>query len=262
MKENSLTPLEQREVEFYGDNLLAIRANDGHVYVAIKQMCDALGIDGQGQRRRMERHVVISKGLKGIDKLSTPGGLQSAYVLRVDLVPLWLSGIRVKAVREDMQEKLTLFQEEAAKVLWEAFQEGRLSIANNEPGLEELARLDPDAVEALMLARAVVKLAQSHLRVVNQVENNTQRIENLESIVGSPDRMIIPAQASQISQAIKAVAMALSKNSGRNEYGGVYGEFYRQFEVTSYKLLPASRFNAAMTFLNEWLQSLIGDSPF
>ena len=33
-----------------------------------------------------------------------------------------------------------------------------------------------------------------------------------------------PEQASQISQAVKAVAMELSKQSGRNEYGGVYGE--------------------------------------
>jgi hypothetical protein len=50
----------------------------------------------------------------------------------------------------------------------------------------------------------------------------------------SSDRFITAAQASRISQAVKAVAIALGKVSGRNEFDGVYGELYRRFEVTSY----------------------------
>ena len=45
----------------------------------------------------------------------------------------------------------------------------------------------------------------------------------------------------QISQAVKTVAMKLSKASGRNEYGGVYGELYRKFGITSYKQLPVAK---------------------
>ena len=56
--------------------------------------------------------------------------------------------------------------------------------------------------------------------------------------------------------------MSLTKRTGRNEYGGVYGEFYRKFGITSYKLLPASQFNNAIEFLTEWHQSLVGDAPF
>jgi hypothetical protein len=69
-------------------------------------------------------------------------------------------------------------------------------------------------------------------------------------------------QASQISQAVKAVAMKLGEQSGRNEYGGVYGELYRKFSITSYKLLPAGRFQEAMDFLTDWHQTLVGDEPF
>ena len=58
-------------------------------------------------------------------------------------------------------------------------------------------------------------------------------------------------QASQISQAVKTVAMTLSKASGSNQYGAVYGELYRKFGITSYKLLPAKRFNEAMSFPHE-----------
>jgi hypothetical protein len=69
-------------------------------------------------------------------------------------------------------------------------------------------------------------------------------------------------RASQISQAVKAVAMKLSEQSGRNEYGGVYGELYRKFSITSYKLLPAKKFEEAMNWLTEWHQSMVGDEPF
>jgi hypothetical protein len=75
--------------------------------------------------------------------------------------------------------------------------------------------------------------------------------------------MVSDEQASQISQAVKAVAMAFSKQTGRNEYGGVYGELYRRFGITSYKLLPARRFQEAMDWLSEWYQSITDEeTPF
>ena len=61
-----------------------------------------------------------------------------------------------------------------------------------------------------------------------------------------------PEQASQISQAVKAVALEFGKKSGRNEFGAGYGELYRQFGITSYKMLPARQFDKAMAFLTEW----------
>jgi hypothetical protein len=49
----------------------------------------------------------------------------------------------------------------------------------------------------------------------------------------SPGQAVTDDQASQISQAVKAVALALGKQSGRNEFGAVYGELYRKFGITS-----------------------------
>jgi len=46
------------------------------------------------------------------------------------------------------------------------------------------------------------------------------------------NRYVTPDQASQISQAVKAVALAIGKKSGRNEFGAVYGELYRKFGIT------------------------------
>jgi hypothetical protein len=89
-----------------------------------------------------------------------------------------------------------------------------------------------------------------------------KRLELVEDILGGADRHVTPDQASQISQAVKTVAMKLSKASGRNEYGGVYGELYRKFGITSYKQLPVAKFDEAISWMNEWRESIEGDSPF
>ena len=95
-----------------------------------------------------------------------------------------------------------------------------------------------------------------------RIDDLEKRLESVEDTIGDVDRHVTPDQASQISQAVKAVAMKLSKASGRNEYGGVYGELYRKFGITSYKLLPAIRFHEAMDFLTTWHGSLVGSEPF
>src|SRR5690606_27129899 len=88
-----------------------------------------------------------------------------------------------------------------------------------------------------------------------------RRVASLEQKM-APGRPVTEEQASQIGQAVKAVAIALGKKSGRNEFGGVYGELYRKFGVTSYKMLPAARFDKAMNFLTEWYEEVAGEGPF
>ena len=252
-----LTVRDQREVSFYEDQLVAVRASDGRIYAAITQMCDALGLDAQAQRRRMERHAVLSKGVQRVAITTTHRGKQSAYVLRADLVPLWLSGVSVSRVKEDLREKLTLFQEQAATVLWEAFQEGRLT---EDLDLAELLASDSDAAVAYRTALAVMRLARSQVALEGKVATLEERLENVEDILAQPERFVTADQAMQISQAVKTIAMKLSKASGTNQYGAVYGELYRRYGVTSYKQLPASKYQDAMDWLNEWHEGLISDT--
>ena len=59
MSEDALMPVEQKTVLFYDDELIAVRTDDGQVYVAIRQMCSALGIDYRGQLRRIQNNEDI-----------------------------------------------------------------------------------------------------------------------------------------------------------------------------------------------------------
>ncbi len=271
--EQGITIIEQREVSFYGDELLAVRAQDGHIYVSLRHLCDALGLSRQAQVRRIHRSDVLAGGYKGGAILAPPsatgrgGGAQQAGLLRVDFVPLWLTGISVKSVREDIQPKLKRFQQEAAKVLWEAFQEGRLTA---DPSFDDLLQADTPAAQAYRMARALMEMARQQLILearlgdhAAQLAAHDNRLEQIEATLGDRGRFITPEQASSISQAVKAIAMALHKKSGRNEYGAVYGEFYRKFGIPSYRELPARRFDEAAKFLAEWYQTITGEGlPF
>lgn len=254
----ALTVVEQREVTFYDDELTAVKVEDGDVYVALAQMCSALGIDSQAQTRRIRRQPVLEDGLRRVAIVTTHRGPQESYVLRVDLVPLWLTGVSTKALDDEKRPKLERFQKEAAKVLWQAFQSGRLTA---DPAFAELLERDTPAVRAYKTAVAVAQIAEQQVVLEAQLLDHERRLEQIEATLGDPARQITPEQASQISQAVKAIAMALGKKTGRNEYGGVYGELYRRFEITSYKQLPARRFGAAMTFLTEWYTEVTGAGP-
>ena len=257
-RSEALAVVEQREVTFYDDELTAVRVEDGDVYVALAQMCGALGIDSQAQTRRIRRQPVLEEGLRRVAISTTHRGAQDAYVLRVDLVPLWLTGISTKALDEEKRPKLERFQREAARVLWQAFQSGRLTA---DPTFDDLLERDTAAVRAYKTAVAVVQIAEQQVLLEAQLQDHERRLEQIEVTLGDPGRQITPEQASQISQAVKAIAMALGKKTGRNEYGGVYGELYRRFDITSYKQLPAQRFQGALEFLTEWYREVTGAKP-
>jgi hypothetical protein len=119
-----------------------------------------------------------------------------------------------------------------------------------------------------MLA-AMLKLARNQVLLEarldaqhGQLTDHEQRLESIESQLGDSETAVTPDQASQISQAVKAVAIATGKQSGRNEFGAVYGEMYRKFGITSYKLLPKNQFQACMQWLTDWHQEVTGEVPF
>ena len=187
--------------------------------------------------------------------------------LPLDMISGFLFGINANRVKGELREKVILYQKECYKVLADAFSEGRLTA---DPTFDELLKsASSDTLEAYQMAMALVKLARNQIMMDARIGNNEvqltdheQRLEEIESTLGDTDRHVTPDQASQISQAVKTVAIVLSKQTKRNEFGSVYGELYRKYGVTSYKQIPSNRFQGCMDWLSEWHEQLTGDTPF
>jgi hypothetical protein len=184
--------------------------------------------------------------------------------LPVDYLNGWLFGINAKRVKEDVRDRLIIYQERCYKVLAEAFREGRLTVDSN---FEELLASDTPAAQAYKIAAAIMKMARQQLILEDQLETHTtklvdhdRRLEEIEAELGYTDRVITPDQAMQISQAVKAIAAEIEKRTKRNEYGGIYGQLYREFGIPGYKQLPAHKFDRAMEWLTSWYQRVTGST--
>jgi hypothetical protein len=265
MSETALLPVEQKLVKFYNDEVIAVRADDGAVYVPIRPVCDNLGITLAGQRERINRDPVLSEAVTSVSVTLTQQA-REMLCLPLKFIPGWLFGVNANRVKPELRENVIRYQRECFDVLAEAFMEGRLTA---DPSFTDLLQTNTPAVQAYKVLQELTRLARSQVlleaRVGHQefrIDDLEKRLESVEDTIGAVDRHVTPDQASQISQAVKAVAMKLSKASGRNEYGGIYGELYRRFGITSYKQLPAAKFDQAMNWLNEWRESIEGDSPF
>jgi hypothetical protein len=259
---------EQKTVTFYNDQITAVRVKDGRIFVPIRPICESLGLAWNAQFERIGRDPVLSTEVQGIRVTRTPekGGSQEMSCLHLDFLNGWLFGVNANRVKPEIKERLITYQRECYRVLYEATQDGRLT-TGSDVDIEALLEEDSESAQAYKIALAVVKLARNQLLLDAQVQEHdatlaehNERLDLLETAVGG--KHVTEAQASQISQAVKAVALALGKQTKRNEFGAVYGELYRKFSVSSYKAIPQKKFGAVMEFLNEWLQSLISDSPF
>jgi hypothetical protein len=265
--EDALQVIEQKRVAFYEDEIIAIRVKDGSIYVPIRPLCERLGLDWSGQRQRINRDAVLAKKVQGVGVITTPsqsgsgGGVQEMLALPLDYIGGFLFGVNANRVKAEVRDRLILYQEQCYQVLSDAFLEGRLNPETDFDAL--LLDVDNPAVQAYRTFQAMAKLARHQLILESRVDQHEERIEQLESLIGDTKHYLTPSQASQISQAVKVIAGELANRSGRNEYGGVYGELYRRFEVTSYKQLPKNRYEEAMHFLTGWYTELTGISlPF
>ena len=261
MTEEALVPVEQKEVVFYEDTIVAVRVAYGGVYVPIRPLCELLGVSWTGQRRRINRDAVLSQEVRSVNVTFTePNRTRqiSMLCLRLDFISGFLFGINPDRVKSEVKGRLIRYQRECYKVLHEAFQEGRLT---SDPVFEELLQTDSPAVQAYKMIMAIAKMARQQVLMEARVDNHEIRIEQLEAQLGDPGRHITPDQAMQISQAVKAIALVLTKSSGSNQFGSVYGELYRKFGITSYKLLPAYQFEEAIRFLTSWYENLTIEMP-
>ena len=62
--QKALTPIEQRQVDFYGDEIVAVVVEDDQVFVPIRPICDFLGVDWSAQYRRVTGDPVLSVELQ------------------------------------------------------------------------------------------------------------------------------------------------------------------------------------------------------
>lgn len=107
-------------IDFHGDTLFATERG-GRIYVAIKPICDSMGIEWRKQRERINRDPILSKG-STMTVLPSAGGPQETTLLRLDLMNGWLFGIDESRVKdEETRQRILWYKEECYEALFQHF---------------------------------------------------------------------------------------------------------------------------------------------
>ena len=273
----------QRIVPFYGDELVAVQHPDGVIYVVFARLCDNLGLLRHGQARRVQQHAVLNEGFTTLT-VQTEGGPQEAQCLRLDLLPLWMSGIQAKRVKPHLQEKLVRYQREAAAALWHAFkpqilieEETAITPSSDTHAMQQLQQIAD-------MGRAITRMAEQHMELQRQQQALATRMDAAARVIRGvqgevlavrgevadlgirlgvledrvqPASFITEGQAAEISQRVKALADLLNQQEkGKNHYQGIFQELYRRFGVASYKTIVHDQYGAVLAFLDDWRRTV------
>jgi hypothetical protein len=107
-------------VDFRQDTLFAVERDDG-VFVAVKPICDSLGLAWNKQLERLKRDPILAEGMT-VMGIPSVGGTQETTVLKLEMVNGWLFGIDESRVKDEQtRQKVLAYKRECYSVLFEHF---------------------------------------------------------------------------------------------------------------------------------------------
>ena len=278
--QSQIEVLEERQVTFYDDTILAILVRIGGetlVVVPVRPICQVLGIDWSSQRKRITREEVL-KSCVVILTTQIPGDTQRREhaCLPLDYLHGWLFGITVSQVSEHYRERITLYRRECFRALSAAFQadlalpdkaaspfETRmtlLQVRDLGAAIMQMAEQQMALEGRITSVDAKADAAHSRLdKAADVVKSLQQRMGAVEGKL-SPGEVITDEQAAEVSTQVRALAHLLTaRDSSKNHYQAIFGELYRRFKVSSYKRIRQEQYDAVLAFLDEWRTATTGE---
>lgn len=266
-----LVPIENRQVDFYGDMIVAFIAhmpNDVlQVFVPIRPLCEYLGLTWASQYNRLKRDEVLRGTIFIMKTVGADGKQRNMVSLPLDMLPGWLFGISTTRVKAELREKMTRYRRECFRVLWEAFRDHIIPPppVGDGSGMQELQLI-------VEMGEAIAEMARQQIRFQQEQEHLALRLNKAGYVVKAlqddvtglqirigaiedklhPHTYITDEQAANVSTVVKALAEVLTRQTGQNQYQGVFAELYRRFGVSSYKHIRQEMYAHVLAFLDEW----------
>ncbi|WP_435931419.1 phage antirepressor N-terminal domain-containing protein [Moraxella bovoculi] len=109
-------------VNFHNQSLLTLQ-KDGIAYVAMKPICENIGLDWKSQFARIKRDEVLAQGMV-IITTPTKGGLQEMLCLPIHYLNGWLFGVDTNRVKAEIRETLITYKKECYQALFDYWNNG------------------------------------------------------------------------------------------------------------------------------------------
>lgn len=111
-------------VPFHQHELITVK-DGGIIRVAMKPICEALGLDWKGQQNRLQRNPVLASTRVMMTLVAEDGKQREMLTLPIEMLHGWLFGIEVSRVKEELRPMLLTYQRECYFALDGYFRRGR-----------------------------------------------------------------------------------------------------------------------------------------
>lgn len=110
-----------KQIDFYGDKLDIVGMEDGKPGIVARRLVENLGLSWGSQAEKLkDRHFMCTV----ISTHDSSGREQEMLIIPMRRVNSYLARINPNKVREDLQEKIRLYQDECADVLYSYWAKG------------------------------------------------------------------------------------------------------------------------------------------
>ncbi|WP_051227694.1 phage antirepressor N-terminal domain-containing protein [Oceanospirillum beijerinckii] len=110
-------------VDFHGQPLSVIPKNN-QLYVAMKPICENIGLQWRAQNQRIQRDEVLSSTACMMHAVAEDGKNRQLLCLPVEYLNGWLFGVDEKRVKPEIKQRLIQYKKECYKVLSDYWQNG------------------------------------------------------------------------------------------------------------------------------------------
>lgn len=142
---------------------LQVVASESEQLVAVKPVCEILGVDFSAQRAKMKEHPIYNS----VMVLSTTTGADrktyEMVCLPLRYFPSWLFSINPNNVKEDIRENLLEYQKKCNDVLYDFFFSRVDFSRKKEVAVTKAKEVCDEKIEQLRIAKSELKVAENEL---------------------------------------------------------------------------------------------------
>ena len=110
-------------MNFHNQTLITLE-KDGVAYVAMKPICENIGLDWEAQRQRISRDEVLNSTACMIKAVATDGKNRELLCLPIHYLNGWLFGVDTNRVKAEIRETLITYKKECYQALFDYWNNG------------------------------------------------------------------------------------------------------------------------------------------
>lgn len=169
---------ELTKVNFHGQELIASKDENGNVMVAVKPICEALGLDWSAQLQKIKRDSVLNSTMVMITTVAEDGKNREMITLPLNYLNGFLFSIDDSRVSEEVRPLVIKYKKECYTVLYNYFHKG---VAVNEqfPNIENVLEL---SLKTIREQRVQIDVKNT---IIDQQNNEISELKPAQEFIDS-----------------------------------------------------------------------------